>query len=86
MIHLDDIRPYLMDDLMYDNVFIYQIMHTDIIPTDFDGELSDLLDLMDSRGFYSVPVVVEGYFEGMISKATILDRYRRELRVQTVFW
>lgn len=86
MIHLDDIRPYLMDDLMYDNVFIYQIMHTDIITTDFDGELSDLLDLMDSRGFYSVPVVVEGYFEGMISKATILDRYRRELRVQTVFW
>jgi CIC family chloride channel protein len=86
MIHLDDIRPYLMDDLMYDNVFVYQIMHTDIITTDYDGELSDLLDLMDSGGFYSVPVVVGGYFEGMVSKATILDRYRRELRVQTVFW
>lgn len=85
MIHLNDIRPYLMDDLMYDNVFVYQIMHTDVQTIGYDEDLTDILELMDYNGLFSIPVVVGGYFEGMISKATLLDRYRKELRVQTAF-
>jgi CIC family chloride channel protein len=30
-----------------------------------------------------MPVVSNGRFLGMISKATLLDQYRKELRVQT---
>ncbi|WP_027358640.1 chloride channel protein [Desulforegula conservatrix] len=85
MVHLNDIRPYLMDDLIYDNVFVYQIMHTDVQTIGLDEDLTKVLELMDYHGLFSIPVVVDGYFEGMISKATLLDRYRKELRVQTAF-
>lgn len=85
MIHLNDIRPYLMDDIMYDNVFVHQVMHADVKTIGFDEDLTEVLELMDYEGLFSIPVVVEGFFEGMISKATLLDRYRKELRVQTAF-
>lgn len=85
LVHLNDIRPYLMDDLIYDNVFVYQIMQTDAPTIGLDEDLTKVLELMDYHGLFSIPVVVDGYFEGMISKATLLDRYRKELRVQTAF-
>ncbi|MCF8110870.1 MAG: chloride channel protein [Desulfobacteraceae bacterium] len=83
MIHLDDIRPYLFDPLLYETVFLEQIMQTDIETVDIHEELSDVLDKMDVRGLFSMPVVANKRFVGMISKATLLDRYRHELIVQT---
>jgi chloride channel protein, CIC family len=34
------------------------------------------------KGLYSIPVVVNHRYMGLISKATILDQYRKELMVQ----
>lgn len=85
IIHLDDIRPYLMNDIMYDNVFAFQVMRSDILTIGFDDNLADVMAIMDHNGFFSIPVVVDGHFKGMISKATLLDRYRKELRVQTAY-
>jgi CIC family chloride channel protein len=48
-----------------------------------DDELSDVLRIMDIRNMNEIPVVVNNRFAGMISKATLLDQYRRELKVQT---
>ncbi|MFP4452080.1 MAG: chloride channel protein [Desulfobacterales bacterium] len=83
MIHLDDIRPYLFDPLLYETVFLEQIMQSDVEAVDIHEELSDVLDKMDVRGLFSMPVVANKHFVGMISKATLLDRYRHELIVQT---
>jgi len=83
MIHLDDIRPYLFDPVMYDTVFLGQIMNTRIEVVHPDDELFEVLRKMDVEGLFSMPVVVNNKFVGLISKATILDQYRKELRVQT---
>jgi len=83
MIQMDHIRPYLFDSVMYDTVFLEQIMETDVVKVSPDDDLNDILREMDTLNLFSVPVVDNGRFVGMISKATILDQYRKELLVQT---
>ena len=82
MIHLDDIRPYLFNPGMYDVVILDQIMKTDVETASIDDDLISVLDRMDKKRLYAIPVVENQKFLGMISKATLLDQYRKELRVQ----
>jgi chloride channel protein, CIC family len=42
-----------------------------------------VLRKMDQAHIFSMPVVADNQFLGMISKATLLDQYRKELMVQT---
>lgn len=83
MIHLNDIRPYLFNQGMHDAVFLEQIMDTRIKRVHPNYNLNDVLQIMDTDGLFSMPVVSNKRFLGMISKATLLDQYRRELMVQT---
>ncbi len=83
MIHLDDIRPYLFNPAMYDVVILEQIMNTEMEIIYPDDELPVVLQRMDQGRLFSMPVVSNGRFVGMISKATLLDKYRKELMVQT---
>lgn len=83
MIHLDDIRPYLFNPVMYDAVILEQIMDTRVEAVSADDDLSEVLAKMDEHRLFSMPVISNNRFIGMISKATLLDQYRKELRVQT---
>jgi chloride channel protein, CIC family len=83
MIFFDDIRPYLFDTLLHETVFLEQIMATDMAVVGIDDELSEVLNQMDASGAFSMPVVSNKRFVGMISKATLLDKYRKELSLQT---
>lgn len=83
MIHLDDIRPYLFDPMLYDTVFLEQVMETGVETVEVDEELSEVLDRMDANRLFSMPVVSNNRFVGMVSKATLLDKYRNELMLQT---
>jgi len=83
IIHLDDVRPYLFDPVMYDAVILGQIMNTQVEVVHPDDDLLDVARKMDMKGLFSMPVVVNNRFLGLISKATILDQYRKELMVQT---
>ena len=83
LVQLDDIRPYLFDPLIYDAVVVGQIMNSRVEVAAPDDDLNDVLRQMDAKRLFSMPVVSDGRFLGMISKATLLDRYRRELMVQT---
>lgn len=83
IVHLDDIRPYIFNPGMYDAVFIGQIMDDRIEVAGPMDDLQDILARMDAGGLFSMPVVSNKRFIGMISKATLLDRYRKELMVQT---
>jgi CIC family chloride channel protein len=84
MINLDDIRPYLFEPYMYDTVFLDQIMNRQVETAHPEDDLNDVLIKMDTARIFSLPVVANGRFLGMISKATLLDQYRKELRVQTM--
>ncbi|MBU1170569.1 MAG: chloride channel protein [Proteobacteria bacterium] len=83
LVKFDDIRPYLFNSMMYDAVFVEQIMDTHVAVARYGEDLSDVLRIMDSRGLFSMPVLANKRFVGMISKATLLDQYRKELMVQT---
>ncbi len=85
LIHLDDIRPYLFNPGMYNAVFIEQLMDSKVETVMPDDDLSEVLEIMDAKNLYSMPVLSNGRFVGMISKATLLDQYRKELIVQTTF-
>ena len=83
MIHMDDIRPYLFNPQMYQAVFLGQLMDTQMERVHPDDDLAEILQKMDASRLYSMPVVDNHRFLGMISKATLLDQYRKELMVQT---
>ena len=83
IIHLDDIRPYLFNPIMYDAVVLGQIMDTKVEVVHPDDDLSEVLRRMDANRLFSMPVVINNRFIGLISKATLLDQYRKELMVQT---
>ncbi len=83
MIHLDDIREYLFNSVMYAAVVVGQIMDSQIKTVAPDEDLNEVLKVMDEHRIFSLPVVADNRFLGMISKATLLDQYRKELMVQT---
>jgi len=83
MIHLDDIRPYMFNTAMYDALMLGQMMNTGVEVVSTEDDLTEVLQRMDTRRLFSMPVVSNDRFIGMISKATLLDQYRNELIVQT---
>lgn len=83
MIRMDDIRPYLFDPAMHHAVLTGQLMDPNVQTVSLYDDLSDVLRKMDEARIFSMPVVSDNRFQGMISKATLLDQYRKELMVQT---
>ena len=72
-----------MNSVMYDAVVIEQIMDSNVETVKFSDDLQEVLQIMDKKRLFSMPVISNNRFVGMISKATLLDFYRNELMVQT---
>lgn len=83
IINLNKIRPYIFNTFLYDTVVVEEIMDSDPEVVFYDDELSDVLHKMDSKNYFSMPVISHARFIGMVSKATLLDKYRDELKAQT---
>ncbi len=82
MIHLDDIRPFLFNQTLYDSVLVEEIMDRNPVTVAPEDELPYVLKKFDETKAWSLPVVYNGRFLGLISKATLLDYYRKELIAQ----
>lgn len=82
MIHLDEIRPFLFDPGLYDSVLVDEIMNRQVVSVSPEEELPDILHKFDETHSWSLPVVQDGRFLGLVSKATLLDHYRKELMAQ----
>jgi CIC family chloride channel protein len=82
MIHLNDIRPYLFNTMLYNTVILEEIMDTNLEKVTPDQSLSEILAIFDRTHTWSLPVVKDNKFLGLISKATLLDHYRKELIVE----
>ena len=83
MIYLDRIRPFIFDNQMQSVLILEQVMEPKIPTIQPDDDLSDVLSRMEYSHLQNLPVVENGRFVGMLSKATLLDHYRKELVVQT---
>lgn len=84
MVRFDDVRRFLFDSILYDTIFVEQLMDPDVLTVTCEDDLPKVLKIMDDHSLFSIPVVENKRFMGMVSKATILDHYRKELLVQTI--
>ncbi|RLB30312.1 MAG: hypothetical protein DRH11_15035 [Deltaproteobacteria bacterium] len=82
MIHLDDIRSYLFNPYLYNTVLVEELMDREVPRVSLEDDLMKVFELFDKTHSWSLPVVQNRRFLGLISKATILDHYRKELMVQ----
>jgi CIC family chloride channel protein len=62
---------------------VKEVMRTDMTVVSLNENLGNILKIFDSTGVCSLPVVENGKFFGLISKATLLDHYRKELKAET---
>ena len=84
LLHLDVVRPFLFRSELYDVLIAGELMDPTPHTASPDDSLADVLERMDRTRSFSLPVVDHAHrFLGMISKATVLDQYRKELIVQT---
>jgi len=82
LIHSDDIRSYLFDSNLYNSLLVEELMDPTVPTISLDDELPEVLDIFEYGHDSTLPVVHDGRFLGLISKATILDHYRKELIVE----
>lgn len=83
LVNLNDIKRYLFNPALLNTIIVEQVMHTDLTTVSLTDNVADILDTFDLTGDWSMPVVEGKKFLGLISKATLLDHYRRELKAQT---
>lgn len=76
LVTLDNVRPFLLDDQLYDVALVYDIMSgTGPVLNDTDT-LSDATKLFERLHAWNLPVVHDGVYQGFVSKSGVFDRYR----------
>ena len=81
VVFLDDVRSYLFDSQLYPLVTMGAIMRN--LPNiDLQEPTEQALEKFETSQAWSLPVVENGRFLGMLSKSTLFDHYRRELQIQ----
>ncbi len=83
MVHFFDIKSYLFNPTLLNSIIVEEVMRTDMPTVSLIDNLGDILNIFDATGAWSLPVVENHKFFGLISKATLLDHYRKELKVET---
>jgi CIC family chloride channel protein len=83
LIRLDDLRPFLFNKNLYAAIIMGEIMDVHVPRVSPRDATKAVLELMDHTRTESLPVVQGSKFLGMVSKLTILDRYRKELIVES---
>lgn len=83
MVFFNDIKEIIFDNEIINSVLIEDVMHDDLMTISLDDNLMDIQNKFDVSESWSLPVVDNNKYKGLISKATMLDLYRKELKVQT---
>ena len=83
MVYFNDIKEFIFDNTLINSILIEEVMHTDLTTISITDSLNDIQKKFEQTNSWSLPVVENGEYKGLISKATMLDLYRKELKVQT---
>ena len=83
VVYLDDLRPYLFDQSLYPIMTMGSVLHSDLPTISPDENALAVIQKFEESGAWSLPLIENGKFLGMLSKSTLFDRYRRELIVHT---
>lgn len=80
IITLDNIRPFLLDDQLYDVALAYDIMSPCGPVLEYTDSLGDATKLFESCRLWNLPVVRNGLYYGFVSKSGVFDQYRDMLK------
>ncbi|MBO5693995.1 MAG: chloride channel protein [Lentisphaeria bacterium] len=80
LVTLDNIRPFLLDDQLYDVALAYDIMSPTGPVLEYSDSLGDATKLFESCRLWNLPVVRNGMYYGFVSKSGVFDRYRDLLK------
>jgi len=83
MIYFNDIKEFIFDRTLLESILVEEIMHTDLTTVSLSDSLQEIQKKFDETNTWSLPVIEDKKFKGLISKASMLDLYRKELKVQT---
>jgi CIC family chloride channel protein len=83
MIHFNDIKELIFDPILQETVLVEELMQTDLVTVSLSDSLLEIQKKFDTTNTWSLPVIEDNKFKGLISKASMLDHYRKELMVQT---
>jgi CIC family chloride channel protein len=83
MVFFNDIKNYLFDPNLANSIIVEEVMQTDLTTVSLTDSVGDILTTFETTRAWSLPVVESKKFLGLISKATMLDHYRKELKAQT---
>lgn len=82
LVTLDNVRSFLFEPHLHNTMLAEEFIDESIPLVNPDDQLTDVIALMETKEFFSLPVVERGRFVGLISKATVLDYYRQEMIAQ----
>jgi len=80
IILLDDLRPVMFDQTLYDEVKASELMHhpPDTINLNED-KMTEVMKKFQDTGAWNLPVLKDGIYYGFVSKSKLLTAYRRKL-------
>lgn len=80
IVTLDNIRPFLLDDQLYDVALAYDIMSPVEHVLQYEDSLGEATQLFERCHLWNLPVVRDGKYYGFVSKSGVFDRYRDKLK------
>ncbi len=80
IILLDDLRPVMFDQNLYEEVKASELMHSPpgLIYLNED-KMTDVMKKFQDTGAWNLPVIKNGKYYGFVSKSKLLTAYRRKL-------
>ncbi|WP_458627915.1 chloride channel protein [Winogradskyella sp. PC D3.3] len=80
IILLDDLRPIMFDQTLYNEVYASELMQKPPEVIDIENDkMTDIMKKFQDSSAWNLPVVKKGVYVGFISKSKLLTAYRREL-------
>lgn len=83
MLDWNDVKSFIFDPQLQQSIIVEEVMKQDLPTISVEETMVEILNKMESSQAWSLPVVENGRFIGLVSKSTILDHYRTELKAQT---
>ena len=80
IITLDDIREIMFDEEAWDKVIVSSLMHSPPEIVDLNDDMKKVMKKFENSGAWNLPVIHEGKYLGFVSKSSIFNAYRTNLR------
>jgi CIC family chloride channel protein len=83
MLDWSDIKPFIFDQDLRQSLIVEEVMRKDLPTVSVSDTMIDILKKLEASRAWSLPVVEKDKFVGLVSKSSVLDHYRKELKAQT---